>query len=309
MNLKLANVVKYAQGSAPFAGIPIAGVGTIVLLRRHLQAALEIHPVRIIFNQDTKIVTFRNHRAEWRLNDLLGQGKVLQWQIRDQLRAWANGKRSAARKRKVTAALGKEGVYIRRLREAVAKLERQRDKIFLRKPENPLNSERGRDAGEYSRTGAKRWVDERSIRKALAKVAGHKMLHGEPKTWADFYRQVEAVSGRHVSESQTYTRVHARKRYRHGLPHYPDREDYLKNLPRYLVMSEKPWDWRPYDLYQKDEYGEQLNALERHAHARLDYCVALRERKAIESQIEAHLAEIHQIAPELEHIAAGMGAQ
>jgi hypothetical protein len=245
VNLRIASVVKYGQGSAPFAGIPIAGVGTIVLLRRHLQAALDIQPSRIIYNLDTKTVTFRTQRTEWRLNDLLGQGKVQQWQIRDQLRTWANGRRSAARKRKETAALGKEGVYVRRLREAVAKLERERDKIFLCRPENPLNSERGRDAGEYSRTGAKRWVDERSIRKALAKVAGHKMLHGEPKTWADFYRQVEAVSGRHVSESQTYTRVHARKRYRHGLPNYPDRETYLKALPSYLVMSEKPWDWRP----------------------------------------------------------------
>ena len=266
-----------------------------MLLRRHLRAALEIQPVRIIYNQDSKIVTFRNHRAEWRLNDLLGQGKVQQWQIRDQLRSWANGKRSAARKRKETAPLGKEGVYVRRLHEAVAKLERQREKIFLRRPENPLSPKRWRDAGEYSRNQVRRWVDEKPIRKALAKVAGHKLLHGEPKSWADFYREVERVSGHHVNESQTFARVHARKRYRHGLPNYPDREDYLKNLPRYLVMSEKPWDWRPYNLYKKDEYGEQLNALERHAHARLEYCAALRERKAIESQIEAHRTEIASV--------------
>jgi hypothetical protein len=292
VNLKLTTVMKYAQGTAPIVGIPIAGVGTIVLLRRHLRAALDIQPVRIIYNHDTKIITFRNHRAEWRLNDLLGQGKVQQWQIRDQLRTWANGKRSAARKRKETAALGKEGVYVRRLREAIAKLERQRNKIHLHRPANPLNGERVRAAGEYSRNGAKRWADERSIRKALAKVAGHKLLHGEPKTWAEFYRQVEAVSGRQVSESQTYTRVHARKRYRHGLPDYPDREAYLRALPSFLVMSEKPWDWRPYDLYQKDEYGEELNALQRHARARLEFRAALRERKAIDSQIKSHLEEI-----------------
>ena len=47
MNLKIANVVKYAQGSAPFAGIPMAGVGTIVLRRGHLKAALEIQRERI----------------------------------------------------------------------------------------------------------------------------------------------------------------------------------------------------------------------------------------------------------------------
>jgi hypothetical protein len=284
--------VKYARGSAPFAGIPIAGVGTIVLLRRHLRAALDIQPSRIIYNLDTKTVTFRTRRTEWRLNDLLGQGKVQQWQIRDQLRSWANGKRSAVRKRKETAALGKEGVYVRRLREAVAKLERQRDKIVLSRPQSPLNHKRGRDAGEYIRNEAKRWVDEKSIRKVLATVAGHKMLHGEPKTWADFYRQVEAASGRQVSENETYTRVHARKRFRRGLPDYPEREDYLKNLPRYLVMSEKPWDWRAYDLYKKDDYGERQNALERHARVRLEYCAALRERMAIETQIAAHLAEI-----------------
>ena len=54
MNLKIANVLKYAQGTAPIAGIPIAGVGTIVLLRRHLRAALDIQPSRIIYNLDTK---------------------------------------------------------------------------------------------------------------------------------------------------------------------------------------------------------------------------------------------------------------
>jgi hypothetical protein len=66
-----------------------------------------------------------------------------------------------------------------------------------------------------------------------------------------------------------------------------------------MVMAEKPWDWRPYDLFKKDTYGEQLNSLERHALARREYCVALRERKAIESQIEAHRAEIEQITSEM----------
>ncbi|HEV2523338.1 MAG TPA: hypothetical protein VGT24_13240 [Candidatus Acidoferrales bacterium] len=300
MNLKLARIMKYAQGSAPFAGIPIEGVGTIVLLRHHLRAALDIQPARIVYNQDTKVLTFRNHRAEWRLNDLLGQGKVQRWQIHDHLRSWANGRRSAARKRKETAALGKEGRYVRRLREAITKLTRQRDKIYLRKPENPLKPKHWEEAGDYGRNQATAWVEEKLIRKALAQVAGRKLIHGEPKTWADFYRDVEKVSGRHVDESQTFTRVHARKRYRHGLSDYPDREDYLKNLPRYLGMSEKPWDWRPYDPYKKDEYGEQLNALERHAQARREYCASLRERKALDSQITGHLAEIASLTQKSE---------
>jgi hypothetical protein len=296
VNLKIAKVVKYAQGTAPFAGIPIEGVGTIVMLRRHLRAALEIQPNRIIYNADLKIVTFRNHRSEWRLNDLLGQGKIQQDQIRIQLRTWADGKRSGARKRKATKALGKEGVYVRRLREAVTKLTKQRDKIYLRRPVSPLiPSEYQREANDYGRTQTSAWVAEKAIRKALAKVAGHKMLYGEPKTWADFYRQVEAVSGRHVSESQTYARVHARKRYRHGLPNYPERETYLQNLPRYLILSERPWDWRPYDPFKKDTYGEQLNALEQHAKARREYCAVLHERMAIESQIAAHKAEIESV--------------
>src|SRR5258708_11202677 len=116
-------------------------------------------------------------------------------------------------------------------------------------------------------------------------------MHGEPKTWADFYLQVGQIYGT-VSESQTYARVHARKRYRHGLPDYPDRETYLKHLPQYLVMVEKPYDWRPYDLYKKEEYGEQPNALERHVKVRLEYCAALREQKSIDTQIKGHLEEI-----------------
>lgn len=291
MNLKIANIAKYARGTAPFAGIPIAGVGTIVFLRRHLQAALEIQPNRIIYNADTKVITFRNHRAEWKLNDLLGQGKLQRWQIRDQLTAWAHGKRSGARKRKATKALGKEGVYVRRLREAVAKLTKQRDNIYLHRPVHPLLP-REYTRGDYGRDQMRAWVEEKVVRKAIAKVVGQKLMHGEPKTWADFYRELEKVSGRHVSESQTYARVHARKRYRHGLSDYPDREDYLKNLPRYLVMAEKPWDRRPWDPFKKDTYGEQLNAVESHAKARREYVAFLRERQAIESQIEAHQTEI-----------------
>jgi hypothetical protein len=295
VNLKIANVAKYAQGSAPFAGIPIAGIGTIVLLRRHLRAALEIRPVRIIYNQDTKVITFRNHRAEWRLNDLLGQCKIQHWQIRDQLQNWADGRRSAARTRKETAALGKEGVYVRRLLEAIAKLTRQRDKIYLHRPENPLSPTRWREAGDCGRNQTIAWVAEKAIRKMLAKLTGQKLIHGEPKTWADFYRAVEQITGKPVSESQAYARIHARKRYRHGLPNYPDREDYLKNLPRYLVMTEKPWDWRPYDPYKRDDFGEQLNALEQHAQARREYCAALRECRALDSQITTHLAEIASV--------------
>jgi hypothetical protein len=294
VNLKIENVVRCARGSALFVGIPIEGIGTIVLLRRHLRAALEIQPVPITYNRDTKVVSFRNHRAEWRLNDLLGQGKIQQWQLRAELHAWANSKRSAARKRKETAALGKAGVYVRRLREAIAKLTRQRDKIYLRAPVSPLLPER-RDGSDYGREQTLRWIAEKPIRKTLAKLTGQKLIHGEPKTWADFYRAVEAITGRSVSESQTFARVHGRKRYRHSLPNYPDREDYLKNLPRYLCLAERPWDWRSYDPSKKEEYGEQLNALERHARARQEYCAALRERKAIESQIEAHRAEIASV--------------
>lgn len=292
MNLKRATFERYAQGTSPFVGVPVLGVGTIVFKRDHLKAALQADPNRIIYNSDTKTVTFRNHRSVWRLNDLLGQQKFNPWQIRQQLTAWANSRRSAIRKRKETAALGKQGVYVRRLCEAVAKLKRERDKIFLRQPESPLNPKPWKETGDYTRQQLKRWVDEKPIRKSLAKLAGQKLVHGEPQTWAEFYREVEQITGNTVSESQKYSRVHARKRYRHGLPDYPDREDYLKNLPRYLVMSEKPWDWRAYDLFKKDDYGEQQNALERHAHARREYCAAARERKAIESQIEAHLADI-----------------
>lgn len=283
------------MGSAPFAAIPLPEGGVLVFLRKHLQAAIASEPSRIIYNRDTRVVTFRAHRREWKLNDLLGQGKIQRWQIRDQLTAWARGKRSGASKRKETASLGKAGVYVRRLREAIANLIRQRDKIYLRRPVSPLLPEHRDSVNEYSRNEAQRWAAEKSIRKALANLAGQKLVHGEPKTWADFYQAVEAITGRPVSDQQKYARVHACKRYRHGLPNYPEREDYLNALPRYLVMTEKPWDQRPYDLYKKDEYGEQLNALEQHAKACRAYCDAMRERMAFDSQITAHNAEITSV--------------
>lgn len=303
MNLRIATVVKYAKGISPLAGIPIAGVGTIVLLRRHLRAALQIQPVRIIYNRDSKIITLRNHRAEWRLNDLLGQQKIQRWQIHEQLSRWATAKRSAQRKRSETMALGKSGAYVRRLREAVARLSWQRHKIHLNRPVNPVIPTHSREAGDYGHDQVRAWVTEKPIRRALERLAGQKLIHGEPQKWADFYHEVELITGKPVSESQTFARVHARKRYRHGLPNYPSREDYLKHLPRYLVLAEKPWDWRPHDLYKRDEYGEQLNMLQRHAQARREYCAALRERKAIDSQIAAHLAEIEQVRLEPERIA------
>ena len=292
MNLKLQTVTKYAQGKAPLVGIPLEGVGTIVVMRTHLQAALGTEPSRIIYNLDTKILTLRTHRSEWKLNDLLGQQKMSRWQIQAQLSAWAKGRRSSRKTRAATAHLGKAGVYLRKLGEEVIKLLRRRDKIVLHRPVHPLIPSHCKDAGDYSRNEAARWAAEKPTRKALAKLVARKLVHGEPKTWADFYRAVEAITGRPVSPQGRYTRVHNCKRYRHGLSDYPDRHDYLRNLPRYLVMAEKPWDWRPFDPYQKDTYGEQLNALEQHAQARREYCDLLRERIALDSQITAHQAEI-----------------
>ncbi len=199
MNLKLSKVELYARGSAPLASIPLLGIGVIVFRRRHLQAALSTEPSRIIYNADTKTVTFRTARSEWKLNDLLGQQKIHQWQIREQLTSWARGKGSGAQTRKATGALGKHGVYVRKLNEAIAKLAKQRDKISLQRQQHPLLHDRWAEAGEYGRNEAKRWADEKPIRKALAEIAGRKLIHGEPKTWADFYRAVETASGRPVT--------------------------------------------------------------------------------------------------------------
>jgi hypothetical protein len=156
---------------------------------------------------------------------------------------------------------------------------------------------------------AKNWTDDKAVRKAIAKVVGQKLVHGEPKTWVDFYRAIESATGRHVSESQTYARVHGRKRYRHGLQNYPDREAYLMNLPRYIFMAEKPWSQHVFDLYQKETYGERLNPLEQHAKARREYCDLLRERHAIESQIAAHEQEIQSIVGVLEPAGRGVVAE
>jgi hypothetical protein len=268
--------------------------GVLVFRRKHLKAALEINPTRIIYNADTQILTLKNGGSEWKLNDLLGQGKIRPYQIHEQLFTWAKGKRSGIKTRKQTEDLGKHGVYVRKLREAVAKLVKQRDKIALHRPVSPLVYHR-EPAGDYGRTEAKNWADEKPVRKALAKIVGQKLVHGEPKTWPDFYRAIETVSSRHVSESQTFARVHGRKRYRHGLENYPDRENYLKNLPRYIYMAEKPWDRRVFNLYEKQTYGEQLNSLKSHAKARREYCDLLRERQALESQIAAHQQEIQAI--------------
>jgi hypothetical protein len=281
MNFKPETIRLYCGGS-PFVGIPVDGA-TAVFRRDHIRAALATGPTRIIYNHDTKILTFRNNRSEWRLNDLLGQQKFSSYQIHEQLYSWAKGKRSGARKRQETAQLGADGVRVRKLLEAVRKLEKQRDRIYLHQPQNPLVYHSNSNDNNYIRDSAKRWADEKRVRKQLAKLTGHKLFHGEPKTWADFYRQIEAITGRRVSDQQKFTRVHACKRYRHGLPDYPDREDYLKNFPRYLVMSERPWGSEPFDMKQ---------ALIYHAQARLEYVAALREKMALDSQIGQHRAEI-----------------
>jgi hypothetical protein len=295
VNLKLQTVTKYANGKAPLVGIPIEGAGCVVVMRKHLQAALSIDPTRIIYNFDTHTLTLRAPGREWKLNDLLGQEKISRQEIQAQHFAWAQGRRSGARTRQATASLGKAGVYARKLGEAIIKLAKQRNKISLRRPLHPLLPSPYGSHGDYGRDQAAAWAAAKPMRKALAKLAGHKLLHGEPKTWADFYRAVERVTGRPVSDQQKFARVHSCKRYRHGLSNYPDREDYLKALPRYLVMTEKPWDQRIWDPYKKEEYGEQLNSFEQHAQARREYVALLREQQALDSQIAAHMAEIKSI--------------
>jgi hypothetical protein len=156
VNLKISKVERYARGSAPFVAIPLPGIGVVVFRRGHLQAALATQPNRIVYNADTKAVTFRTSRSEWKLNDLLGQQKIQRWQLRHELHAWANRRRFSTRKRKESAALGKKCVYVRKLREDIAKLKRQRDKLSPQRPHHPLLPKRWADAGEYGRDEAKR---------------------------------------------------------------------------------------------------------------------------------------------------------
>jgi len=286
MYLKAKVVARYANGKAPFVGIPIVGPHyrvTAVFRRSHLQAAMEIQPTRIIYNADTHTLNLRNGKSSYSLYDLVGQKKIQLWVSKGELARWARGRRSGAKARTERNSLGPELFRVRQLRETIARLRKERSRIYTTTPHNPVlaRTNENRVPEEWERSECRRgereresrWRTEKPLRQALGFVAARKMLHGEPGTWKEFYQLVEMILGRPIDSSCQYARVHARK-------NGPYRDEYLKQLPKYIGMTQRSWwDRRIIDVPSR---------IESYRRDRADYVVAARSQREIDGLIAEH---------------------
>lgn len=282
-------VQRYANGSAPFLGIPVFSVAdgkyvTAVFRRDHLQTALSAPISKVSYDESNHALVLNGTtRACYRLRDL-GHGNT-GWQIREALTDWARRKRKSQNTRKTNP----ETRRVVKLQEAVRKLERQRNKIYANRPHSPmqLTVYDRQPASQRDREQESKWREQKSIRRKLGQL-----VRRERKTWAQFYQDVAELIGRNVGETERHDRVCNRK-------NGPDRVQYLTYLCKHVWMAEKPYErtrlWEPFKVYEWAGEDNGLNRFQQHRRAQLQYLAAMRERTAVQSQIDAHLAEIAEI--------------
>ena len=220
------------------------------------------------------MLTLNGGRATYKLrNQRLAEPGPVPYGIRDTLARWAEAKRGKVKAAGVPRGPRTPEAKRRRREEQVerhiARLERDAAKIRPWRPSNPSCKMGDDEYGEHTRRIAAAWHAERPMRRALAHLAGAKLVHGEPRTWAEFYRQVEAIAGRAV-------------RYRHdrecNRTGGPTRDEYLRRLYSYVGMD-KPRMWEDTRRLRSAE------TLDRYREARKEYFADLRAKAELTAQI------------------------
>lgn len=291
--MKLSSVAKYASGRAPYLGVPVFDMSigrtvTAVFRKEHLQVAVSAavkYGARVTYDASDHTLNFNSvPGCCYKLRDLKNAAgsPFNPWHFKEANEAWARGRRKSA----VTRAMSPDDRRKVKLQEEIGRLARKRDKIYASAPLHPLLSLHPRGpACDYSRKQAMRWRAEKPLRRKLGQL-----VRRERKTWAAFYADVAAIIGHEVSDTYRHDRVCNRKGG-------PDRIDYLKYLYRYVGMATMPYEqehkWNPYRLGFGPEHDQ--NEFQRHRQAQMEYLVAMGERAAIQSQIDAHRQEIAEL--------------
>jgi hypothetical protein len=285
--MKLATIARYASGKAPFLGVPVFDLAegrtvTVVLKRDHLRVAVEaatIHGATVTYDCEAHTLNFNSVKGCcYTLRDLRQQ--VFPW--REQLLSWAEGRRKTA----ISRALPENEKRIAKLRLEIGKLERRRDKIRSNRPQSPLllTEWQREPESDSARKQELNWREEKPIRRALGRL-----VRQERKTWAQFYRDVEQITGRRVDSSRRHDRVCNR---RGG----PARTDYLTYLYKHIWMAAKPYraPWEP--LKKTDRTGDGGETVfEQHRRWQIEYLMALDERAGIQTEIDGHLQTIAEL--------------
>lgn len=293
----LAIVRRYASGKAPYLGVPVFDMAagrtvTAVFHRPHLQVATEAavhYGATVTYDCEAHTLNFNSVKGCcYRLIDLKQSGKLQPCQVKAELESWARGRRKSA----ISRTLPREQRQAERLRLEIGKLRRKQDKIYASRPHHPLipTSYDLQPASEYERQSVLEWIRQKPVRRRLGQL-----VRRERKTWAQFYRDVEAIIGRHVDSSQRHDVVTRRKR--HGRALGPSIVEYLRHLYRYVGMAQKISTleaWSPYkNLGWGDEHDQ--NEFQRHRNAQRNYLAAMAEKAALQSEIDAHKVTIAEL--------------
>ena len=272
-SLKLNSIrANLERGRSPLVGIPVVYDGSRAAAcfhRRILETALGAPTIqRATYNLETRSLVLSGERSKYILREFSNPVE-----IHTKLSSWARTQRKSktiklwlqahpnASRADITRA--------NRIREQIAKLQRQSERIYVRRPANHLlhvEPKFSDDFSRYRRDNWARWTAEKRIRKALAGVA----TVGKPagQTWAQFNSLIAAIVGRdHLSRDNDYTVLLNRR----GGPCF---ETYLHALPKYLGLSSKPYDGDPW-THNHEEVQRW----------RLEYCQNVRARREVEEQI------------------------
>jgi len=272
--LKVDIVRLYAtQGKSPYVGIPVVTDGSrppAVFPRQLLRAAVESPGhIKAYYDNETKTLTLNGRRNRYRLIDQTS--RLALWQIIEPIRKWAHGQQRSKAARERNKLCGPLAPLAKRTREQIRKLERQRERLYVRRPANPLlkssdeYTDRWRD---HNLENWARFLREKPIRKALSRIANGG-AGKSAKTWAEFDALLaKAIGHETLSRSQQYQAI---RYWRNG----PTWEEYWQHLPKHLGLASKPWN------SESREFDPQ-----RVQRARHEYCEALRAKREIDDQIE-----------------------
>lgn len=278
--MNIATVRKYAEGKAPFLGVPVFSltVGryvTAVFSRRILQAAASCpHITKVSFDEEEECLVLNGSpRACYRLKAL----REPAYFVKDANEAWARTRR----KTNITRGLPVNERKAAKLEAEAGVLTRKLAKIRDTRPVHPLIlcDWHRTPATDSERIREQNWHDDKGKRRRLGWLA-----HRARSTWKQFYADVEAITGYPVSDSCRHDRVCKRK----DGPHIVD---YLKHLNEHVMgMTRKPWrsDW-------KTEGQREREGFERHREWRMEYLAAMAERRALEDQIGLLREEVESL--------------
>jgi hypothetical protein len=255
---------------APYVGIPIISDEgerkCIIIPRKILQAAVMFAESVRWDEAQQRLIVNGNKRSCY---SLISQDA---YHVRGKLEEWARSQRKRVVSKSATPCQRKAA----KIDQDVAKFQRQLDKIWNKRPVNPICQAPRQHAGDYLRDSEAAWHEGKPVRVELSrrftspalKAIRHIGIRSAGPKWKELYAEAAKILG-----IEAIPDVHKHSRVT-KLTRGPSLHDYILSPETHLARQHKPW---------RHDTSFDVEALRR---SRLEYLESLSQRRAIQAQIE-----------------------